>query len=200
MNTEVPFDASSRNRDPLMAAQKSLSGELLDNNKVMIPDFPHRGVRYLDFYRTFDRVPKVRESAVKCLELRYRGYAIDAIAGIGSGGFGLGSCLAFLLNVPFHPIRKAGDTVYNALSTTIGMVYAKRELTLAADVVRAGEKIVLVDDTIATGGTIKGAITLLQEAGAEVIEVATLFETTSKGGRELIVPIPLFSVLSREYF
>src|SRR5262249_19833180 len=113
---------------------------------------------------------------------------------------GLGACLALTLGLPFHPIRKAGDTVHNAFSASVGMVYARRDLTLAADVVEPGSIVVLIDDTIATGGTITGALQLLGKAGATVKEVATLYETTSKGGRAAILPVPLFSILSRSSF
>jgi adenine phosphoribosyltransferase len=196
----LPFDPMTRAADPDLAEATRIASELLDAKKVIIPGFPRPEVRYIDFYRTFDRHPDVRTAAVRCLRKRYAGFAVDAIAGIGNGGFGLGSCLALVLNLPFHPIRKAGDTVYDALSTSIGMIYAKRDLTLAADVVVKSSNVVLVDDTIATGGTIKGSIELLHRAGATVVEVATLFETISKGGRRAISPVPLFSILSRDCF
>lgn len=183
-----------------MVAARRVAAELLDAKKVVIPEFPLPGVSYLDFYRTFDRHPEVRQAAVQCLQERYAGYAVDAIAGIGNGGFGLGSCLALVLNLPFHPIRKASDTVYNALTTSVGMLYAEQDLTLAADVVERGSSVVLVDDAIATGGTIKGGLDLLHRARAEIIEVATLFETISKGGRKAIAPVPLLSILSRDNF
>ena len=195
-----PFDPLQREKDPVLIEATRIARELLDAKKVMIPDFPLPGTRYLDFYRTFDRHPEVRAAAVRCLKERYAGFAIDAIAGIGNGAFGLGSCLALILDLPFHPIRKAGDTVYDALSTSIGMVYAKRDLTIASDIVVKESNIVLVDDTIATGGTIKGGLELLHRAGAKVIEVATLFETISKSGRTEIAPMPLFSILSRDSF
>lgn len=193
-------DARELGRDAAVIEAKERAAALLDAHKVVIPDFPLPGVRYLDFYRTFDRNPAVRAAAIECLEARYAGMGVDAVAGIGGGGFGLGACLAQALGVPFHPIRKASDTVYDALTTSVGMVYADRELTLAADVIEKGEKVVLVDDTIASGGTSSGALDLLHRAGAEVIEVATLFETTSKGGRAAIAPIPLFTILSRDQF
>jgi adenine phosphoribosyltransferase len=200
MTQKRRFEPLQRALDQHATDLTRVAAELLDAKKIMIAGFPLPTTRYLDFYRTFDRHPDVRRAAVRCLEQRYAGYDIDAIAGIGNGGFGIGSCLALVLDLPFHPIRKGGDTVHNALSVSIGMVYAQRELTLAADVVEAGSRVILIDDTIATGGTLKGAIDLLQRAGAVVVEVATLFETTSKAGREAIAPTPLFSILSRDEF
>jgi len=194
------FDPIERAQDPVLIEATRIAGELLDAKKVVIPDFPLPQTRYIDFYRTFDRHPAVRAAVIHCLKVRYAGFAVDAVAGIGNGAFGLGSCLALSLNLPFHPIRKAGDTVYSALTTSVGMVYANRELTLAIDIVVRGSNIVLVDDTIATGGTIKGALDLLRRAGARVVEVATLFETISMGGRMEIEPVPLFSILSRDSF
>ncbi|MFJ5828299.1 phosphoribosyltransferase family protein [Streptomyces sp. NPDC093089] len=199
-STRTRFAPRERDADPLVIETQRKAAELLDDHKVMIPDFPLQGVRYLDFYRTFDRNPAVRAAALDCLEARYADHDIDAIAGVGGGGFGLGACLAHALGIPFHPIRKASDTVYDALSTSVGMVYAERQLTLASDIVTENEKVVLVDDTVATGGTSLGALDLLRRAGADVVEVATLFETTSKDGRNALAPTPLFAILSRAHF
>ncbi|MER5642195.1 phosphoribosyltransferase family protein [Kitasatospora sp. NPDC002227] len=174
------------------------AAELLAEHMFVIPDFPLPGIRYIDYYRSVDRYPKVRGAVLRCFEERYRALGVDAVAGIGGGGFGFGMCLAHALDVPFHSIRKAGDTVYDALTTSVGMNYAQRSFTLASDVVTAGARVLLVDDTIASGGSASGAVRLLREAGAEVVELAVLFEIPSKGGREAIAPVPLFSVLRDE--
>ncbi|WP_052679726.1 phosphoribosyltransferase family protein [Rhizobium nepotum] len=180
--------------------KKQIAAALLDKHKILFDDFPHKGIRYLDFYRTFDKNPNVRNAVIECLQGRYEGSKIDAVAGIGAGGFGLGATLAYVLNVPFHPIRKASDTVYDASEASVGMVYAERKLTLANDVVERGSRVVLIDDTVATGGTSLGALSLLKNAGATVVEVATLFETISKNGRKALSPTPLFAILSRDVF
>ncbi|MGV1772290.1 hypothetical protein ACQZ44_22760 [Agrobacterium vitis] len=115
---------------------------MLDKHKFIFDDFPHQGIRYLDFYRIFDKNPNVRNAVIECLHKRYEGSKIDAVAGIGGGGFGLGATLAYVLNVPFHPIRKASDTVYDASEASVGMVYAERKLTLENDVVEPGSRVV----------------------------------------------------------
>jgi len=174
--------------------------DVLIEKIVIIPDFPKPGIRYLDFYRTFDRNADVRKAVIECFVDRYEGKNIDAVVGIGNGGFSLASALAFSLNVPLHPIRKSGDTVYDALETSVGMVYAERKLTIASDIVKPSSKVVLVDDTIATGGTFKGAVHLLEELNVKIHEIATVFETISKNGRANVDPYPVFSILAKEIF
>ncbi|MBY2989334.1 phosphoribosyltransferase family protein [Rhizobium leguminosarum] len=199
MTTSI-FDIPALEELPNAIEAKAAAERLLDERKVTVPDFPAPGVRYLDFYRSYERYPAIREAVTECFRQRYGGGAVDAVAGIGGGGFGLGSCLALLLKVPFHPIRKASETTYNVFSVSTGTSYSKRELTLAMDIVEHGSRVVLVDDTIATGGTTKGAIDLLHRAGAIVVEVATVFELISCAGRKRIYPTPLFSVISRDEF
>jgi adenine phosphoribosyltransferase len=194
------FNPKQRNADDALETSRQHAAAILESKTVVIPDFPHEGIRYLDFYRTFDRNPEVRAVTVQCLVDRYRGYDIDSVAGVGAGGFSVASCLAFALGVPMHPIRKAGDTVHNAYKASVGMVYASRNLTLAEDIVTPQERVVLVDDTIATGGTALGGINLLEQAGAQVVEVATLYETTSRNGRAALGSAALYTILRRDSF
>lgn len=176
------------------------AAQILADNFVMIPDFPELGIRYLDFYRTFDYQPLVRTHVVNCMVQRYRDVSLDGIAAIGTGGFSLGACLSQALELPMIPIRKAGDTVYNAYISEVGMVYATRKLSLSKDLQLRGKRVLLVDDTIASGGTFSGGIDVLTQAGAKIIEIATVFETISRGGRARVAPYKVFSILSREEF
>ncbi|MFF2132088.1 phosphoribosyltransferase family protein [Streptomyces olivochromogenes] len=179
-------------------AARQEAAQLLRKYMVTVPDFPIPGIEYIDFYRSTDRHPELRLAVMRCLEQRYRGMEIDAVAAIGGGGFGFGMSLANSLVLPFHSIRKAGETVHDALTTSVGMNYARRELTLATDVVSRGSRVVLVDDTLASGGSALGAIELLQAAGAEVVELAVLFEIGSKDGRQALRPVPVFSLLDSD--
>lgn len=194
------FESDIRNLDNELIKKKKHAADILYSNIVMIQNFPKFGHRYLDFYLTFDINPHVRSAVIDCFKERYLGYNIDAIAAIGNGGFTLGSCLAFVLGLPLFPIRKASNTVFNSYNTNIDMVYANRELTLSKDIKANNLNIVLIDDTIATGGSFKGGIDLLTQAGAFVVEIATVFETTSKLGRSAVSPISVFSILAKDEF
>ncbi|QOS76723.1 hypothetical protein JNUCC31_17940 [Paenibacillus sp. JNUCC31] len=174
--------------------------EILLDKIVIIPDFPKVGIRYLDFYRTFDQYAEVRSAVIECFKERYSETKIDAIVGIANGGLSLASAFAYALNVPLHPVRKAGDTVYGAIEASVGMVYAERKLSLATDIIKPNSNVVLVDDTIATGGTFNGAIELLNKLEVNIIEIATVFETVSKQGRNNVAPVPVFSILARDNF
>lgn len=177
----------------------SVQQKLLDN-LVVISDFPKDGVRYLDFYRTFDHNQSVRQEVIDVFKRRYQASEIDAVVGIATGGLTLASALAYALKLPLIPIRKAGDTVYGAVSEKVGMVYADRELTLAEDAFKGGETVLLVDDTIATGGTFNGAIALLNKFNVNVHEISTVFETLSKNGRAAVSPVPVYSLISQDEF
>jgi len=194
------FHPNIRDKDQRLINSKRVAANILVNHLVIFEDFPKEGHRYLDFYLTFDINSNVRSKVIECLKIRYSGYDINAIAAIGNGGFSIGSCLAYVLNLPLIPIRKASDTVFNAYSTKVGMVYAQREITISKSIDLKGKRIVLIDDTIATGGTILGGIRLLEESGGDIVEVATVFETTKKGGRQFISPIPLFSIIAKDEF
>jgi len=185
---------------PSPEALAAAAAGLLEDKVVMIPDFPEPGIRYLEFYRTFDDQPDVRKAVLECFVARYKNADIDAVAAIGSGGFTLGACLANALDLRMIPIRKAGDTVHNAYVSEVGMVYATRTLSLSRDLALAGKKVLLVDDTIASGGTFAGAIDVLTQAGAEIVEIATVFETVSRGGRARVAPHMVYSILAREEF
>lgn len=174
--------------------------EILLKNVVIIPDFPEVGIRYLEFYRTFDDKPDVRSAVVASFVEKYKKERIDVVAAIGGGGFTLGGCVAHELGLRLVPIRKAGDTVYNAYTSEIGMVYATRRLSLSKDVDLKNKRVLLIDDTIASGGTFSGAIDVLEQAGAIIHEIATVFETTSKGGRNRVAPHKVFSLIAREAF
>ncbi|MFD4178049.1 MULTISPECIES: phosphoribosyltransferase family protein [Streptomyces] len=195
MSFPAPGTTVGEQTEPLAAA-RAHAAELLRAHTVVIPDFPVPGIQYIDYYRSVDRYPDVRRAVLRCLELRYRPMELDAVAAIGGGGFGMGMSLANELGLPFHSIRKAGDTVHNALTASVGMNYAQRRLTLAADIVHPGSRVLLVDDTLASGGTALGAVNLLHKAGARVVEAAVLFEITVKRGRDALDPVPVFSILA----
>ncbi|MFJ9975448.1 phosphoribosyltransferase family protein [Streptomyces cyaneofuscatus] len=195
MSSPAPGIAVGEEAEPLAVA-RARAAALLRAHAVVIPDFPVPGIQYIDYYRSVDRYPEVRRAVLRCLEIRYRAMDLDAVAAIGGGGFGMGMSLANELGLPFHSIRKAGDTVHNALTASVGMNYAQRRLTLAADIVHPGSRVLLVDDTLASGGTALGAVDLLHQAGARVVEAAVLFEITAKRGRDTLDPLPVFSILA----
>ena len=179
---------------------RNAAEQVLMDNIVMVEDFPKVGIRYLDFYRTFDVNPTVRTAVIDCFVGRYGSLSLDGIAAIGTGGFTFGAVVSQALNLPMFPVRKFSDTVYNAYRCKVGMVYAEREVSFSKDIDVKGKNLALLDDTLATGGTFSGALDVLSQAGANIVEIGAVFETTSKRGRENLSHPSIFTVVQRENY
>ena len=147
-----------------------------------VPDFPQPGILFRDV------TPLLRDarglaSVVDALAARYGGMDVDAVAGIESRGFVFGAPLALALGVGFVPIRKVGKLPAETRRREYALEYGTATLEVHADAVSPGERVVLVDDLLATGGTASAASSLLRELGADVVEIAFLIELGFLDGR-----------------
>ena len=146
-----------------------------------VPDWPKPGIQFRDLTPVFQDVACWRE-VIAFFANRYRGANPDAVAGIEARGFLLGSVLAHELGVAFVPIRKAGKLPYRTISRDYALEYGRATLEMHADGCRPGDRVVLVDDLIATGGTLLAAFDLLEELGALVLEAAAIVDLPELGG------------------
>jgi len=157
-----------------------------------VPDWPKPGIQFRDLTPVFQDVACWREIVVFFAK-RYRGMDVDAIAGIEARGFLLGSVLAYELGVPFVPIRKAGKLPYRTISRDYALEYGNATLEMHADGCKPGDRVVLVDDLIATGGTLLAAFDLLEQLGTLVLEAAAIVDLPELGGtarcRERNLPV-----------
>jgi adenine phosphoribosyltransferase len=146
-----------------------------------VPDWPTAGVQFRDITPLLQS-PKAFRVLIDQFVHRYFDVRPSAIAGLDARGFIIGSVLAYELNVGFVPIRKKGKLPFTTLAETYELEYGSATVELHTDAVRAGERVVLIDDLIATGGTMMAGKRLLERLGAVVIEGAAIVELPELGG------------------
>ncbi|NVO17452.1 MAG: adenine phosphoribosyltransferase [Rhodoplanes sp.] len=157
-----------------------------------IPDYPKPGILFRDITTLLGDARAFRR-AVDELVQPWAGMKIDKVAGIEARGFILGGAMAHQVSAGFVPIRKKGKLPHKRVSIAYSLEYGLDEMEVHADAVVAGERVVLVDDLIATGGTAVGAVTLLRQLGAEVLAACFVIDLPELGGadklRALDVPV-----------
>ncbi len=148
-----------------------------------IPDYPKPGIMFRDITTLLADARGFRR-AVDELVQPLAGAKIDKVAGIEARGFILGGAIAHQLSVGFLPIRKKGKLPYETIAESYELEYGVDEVEIHVDAVRDGERILLVDDLIATGGTAGAAIRLLERAGATIVLCAFVVDLPDLGGAE----------------
>ena len=170
---------------------------MLDPNYIRdrirtVPDWPQPGVMFRDITPLLQD-PKTLRVLVDLFVHRYMDRDLDLVAGIDARGFILGSIVAYELNLGFVPIRKKGKLPHKRVSIAYSLEYGLDEMEMHEDAVAKGEKVILVDDLIATGGTAEGAVKLLRQVGAEVLAACFIIDLPELGGadklRKLNVPV-----------
>ena len=146
----------------------------------LIPDFPKPGILFQDITPILSDGPAF--SAV-IAELVSRSSSVDYVAGVEARGFIFGAAVAAEKGIGFIPIRKKGKLPHDSISRSYGLEYGEAELEIHRDAIAHGSKVLLIDDILATGGTIGAAIELLLELGAEITDVAFISEINELNGR-----------------
>jgi len=159
-----------------------------------VPDFPKKGIVFKDITPVLNDPVLFRASIDLFLE-RCRGREIDKIVGIDARGFVFGSAVAYELGVGFVPIRKRGKLPYQTEVARYSLEYGEAEMEMHVDAIRASERVVLVDDLLATGGTSVAAAVLIHKAGGHLLEAQFLIELESLHGRNRLEPTPVTSFL-----
>ncbi|PYI77778.1 MAG: adenine phosphoribosyltransferase [Verrucomicrobia bacterium] len=159
-----------------------------------VPDFPKRGIVFKDITPVLSDPVLFRASIDLFLE-RCRGLKIDKIVGIDARGFLFGSAVAYELGLGFVPIRKRGKLPYRTETAKYSLEYGEAEMEMHVDAMSAGERIVLVDDLLATGGTSAAAAVLIRKAGGHLLEAQFLIELESLHGRKRLQPTPVTAFL-----
>jgi adenine phosphoribosyltransferase len=159
-----------------------------------VPDFPKPGIVFKDITPILKDGALFRASIDLFLK-RCRGQSIDKIVGIDARGFLFGSAVAYELGVGFVPLRKKGRLPFKTESASYSLEYGEAEMELHIDAIERGEKIVLIDDLLATGGTSASAATLIKKVGGDLIESIFLIELEFLHGRKKLEPIPVTSFL-----
>lgn len=157
-----------------------------------IPDYPKPGIMFRDITTLLGNACAFRRTVDELVQ-PYAGLKIDKIAGIEARGFILGGAVAHQLSAGFVPIRKKGKLPHAVVSIAYSLEYGIDEMEMHEDAVQKGERVILVDDLIATGGTATAAVKLLQRIGAEVVAAVFVIDLPDLGGadklRALGVPV-----------
>ena len=148
-----------------------------------IPDYPKPGIIFRDITTLLGN-PRAFRRAVDELVQPYAGLKIDKIAGMEARGFILGGAVAHQLSAGFVPIRKKGKLPHETVSVAYSLEYGVDEMEMHIDAVEPSQKVILVDDLIATGGTAVGAVQLLRKIGADVISACFVIDLPDLGGRK----------------
>ena len=147
-----------------------------------IPDFPHEGIMFRDVTTLFSD-PRGFRIAIDQLLHPYAGQPIDKVVGLEARGFILGGAIAHQLSVGFIPIRKKGKLPGKTIEQNYTLEYGTATMEVHDDALQPGEKVLLVDDLLATGGTAEAGIKLIERMGAEVIGCAFVIDLPDLGGR-----------------
>jgi adenine phosphoribosyltransferase len=147
-----------------------------------IPDYPKPGILFRDITTLLGDARAFRR-AIDELVHPYAGLKVDKIAGIEARGFILGGAIAHQLSAGFIPIRKKGKLPHETVRVAYSLEYGLDEMEMHKDAVKPGEKVILVDDLIATGGTAEGAVKLLTQMGADIVAACFVIDLPDLGGR-----------------
>jgi adenine phosphoribosyltransferase len=150
-----------------------------------IPDYPKAGIMFRDI-TTLLGDPRAFRRAVDELVQPWAGTKMDKVAGMEARGFILGGAVAHQLSAGFVPIRKKGKLPFTTVSIAYSLEYGVDEMEMHTDAIVKGERVILVDDLIATGGTAEGAVKLLQQMGAEVVAACFVIDLPELGGAKKI--------------
>lgn len=159
-----------------------------------IPDFPTKGILFRDITPLLQHGPAFRQ-AVRMLAARHHGRKPDAVVAIESRGLIVGSALAHELGVGVIPVRKKGKLPHRTYRAEYTLEYGTDTLEIHQDGVTQGTRVLLVDDLLATGGTMEATIKLIEQCGGEIVELAFLIELTALKGRERLAPHPVISLI-----
>jgi adenine phosphoribosyltransferase len=170
-----------------MTTQEALKKYVRD-----VPDFPQPGIIFRDITPLLARKELFRE-VVDLMSRRWTQPAPDLVAAIEARGFIPGAAVAVKLNAGFVPIRKIGKLPWNTISDAYQLEYGTAELQVHADAVKPGQKILIVDDVLATGGTAAAAVRLIRKLGGEVVGVQVLIELEALDGRKRLPDVEVVS-------
>ena len=152
-----------------------------------IPDFPKAGIIFKDITPVL-RDPELFAGVVDLMAERWCNERIDAVAAVDARGFIMGGALAYKLGIGFIPVRKAGKLPWETIAVEYALEYGTSTVEMHADGVVAGERILLVDDLLATGGTAGAAVKLIEQLGGSVAGIEFMVELTFLNGRANLAP------------
>ena len=168
---------------------------MLKENIRDIPDFPKPGIIFKDITPLLHNHEAFSATIASLVE-RYGDKGIDIVVGIESRGFLFGAPLAHQIGASFVPLRKKGKLPYETVDMTYDLEYGTATVEMHTDAIGKGQRVLIVDDLLATGGTAGAACELVKKLGGEIVECAFIVELSFLNGREKIEGVPVYSMIS----
>ncbi|MDM8530574.1 adenine phosphoribosyltransferase [Anaerolineales bacterium HSG25] len=159
-----------------------------------VPDFPKEGILFYDITTLLKNAEAMKQSIDQLAE-QYQDKNIDFVVGMESRGFIFGMPLAYKLGVGFIPIRKPGKLPAESIAESYALEYGTNTLEVHVDAISKGQRILVVDDLLATGGTAEATVKLIEKLGGEIVSMAFVVELTFLNGRDKLTDYDLFSLL-----
>src|SRR2546421_11531469 len=159
-----------------------------------IPDFPQKGILFKDITPLLQDATAFK-AALERLAVHYKDAGIEAVVGVESRGFIFGAPLAYLLNCGFVPVRKFGKLPSQTVSVEYALEYGTNVVEVHRDAIKRGQRVLIVDDLLATGGTVMAAIELVEKVGGHIAGIAFLVELTFLRGREQLKGHDVFALI-----
>lgn len=169
----------------------------IEDYVISIPDFPEPGIIFRDITGILRDADGLKLSIDKIQEM-LEGVEFDAVLGLESRGFIFGMPIAYNLHKAFIPVRKKGKLPRETVSAKYDLEYGTAEIEIHKEDLRPGMKVVIIDDLIATGGTVEAAVKLAESLGAEVVKIAFVMELAGLKGRERLAGYDVESVITHE--
>ena len=162
-----------------------------------IPDFPEPGIIFRDITSVLEDADGL-QLAVDSMQEELKDIDVDVVVGLESRGFIFGMPVAYNLHKPFVPVRKKGKLPCETVSASYDLEYGSAEIEMHKDAIKPGQKVVIIDDLIATGGTVEAAVRLVEELGGVVVKIVFLMELEGLKGREKLKGYDVASVIRYE--
>lgn len=159
-----------------------------------VPDFPQKGIVFKDLMPLLQD-PVALRTALDLLADHYRFAGIEMVVGVESRGFIFGAPLAYLLGAGFAPVRKFGKLPSGTIHVEYQLEYGSNVVEMHTDALRPGQRVLIVDDLLATGGTVSAAVELVDRLGGEIVSIAFLVELTFLQGRQQLAGYDVFALI-----
>jgi adenine phosphoribosyltransferase len=160
-----------------------------------VPDFPSPGILFKDIAPVLADSAALTAMTAELVEV-CRAEPVDMVVAVEARGFILGAPVALALGAGFVPVRKPGKLPHLTRSVAYALEYGEAVLHMHTDALQPGDRVLVVDDVLATGGTLAATVQLVREAGAEPVAAAVLLEIAALGGRETVSPLPVHVLMS----
>ena len=171
-----------------------MNNALLEKSIRNIPDFPKPGILFRDVTTLIQNKEAFKKS-IDLLAKKYKGKGFNKVVGVEARGFIFGAAVAHKIGAGFVPVRKKGKLPYKTISTTYELEYGTDTLEIHQDAIISGEKILIIDDLLATGGTVKAVIELVNQLGGKVAGIGFVIELVDLKGKDKFPEYPVYSLV-----